>query len=411
MFRKDFPVFTHHPDLIYMDSASTMQKPESVIQGMAKYLSTSYANIHRWSYDLSEQSEVLYEASKKKVAQYIWAKDSAEIVYTYNSTYAANLLAQSLRKSGWLKQGDTVVLNASDHHANIVPWLILKEEWYINVKVIPPYSNGTFDYDTFKTFLTPDVRCLSMTAASNVTGECINLKRISEILDAAYSSGERPYFVVDASQYIPHFPVDVNTMGIDFLFFTGHKIMADTGIGVLYGKKQLLKELQPAWCWGGAINEVHEDSYIPAGLPFRFEPGTPHIVWAVSLLLALEYIENIWGYPVLIQHEAELVQYMLLKIEQSKAFKEWRYLLLWPSDGSKRIGVFTFYFPSIHPHDVADMLADEWIAVRSWHHCTQPLHELIQVPASLRVSFALYNSKEDIDVFFEKFEIILSRLS
>lgn len=187
--------------------------------------------------------------------------------------------------------------------------------------------------------------------------------------------------------------------------------MADTGIGVLYGKKHLLKELQPAWCGGGAINEVHEDFYTPAGLPFRFEPGTPHIVWAVSLLLALEYIEKIWGYSVLIDHETELVQYMLLRIQQSKAFQEWKYILLWPSESINRIGVFTFYFPDIHPHDVADMLADEWIAVRSWHHCTQPLHELIAVPASLRISFALYNSKKDIDIFFEKFESILSRLS
>lgn len=291
--RSHFPVFSHHSDLVYLDSASTAQKPGVVIEGMKQHMEQEYANIHRGAYDLSEASEVLYHGSKEAVARLINARETAEISYSYNATSALNILASSLVHSGQLRKGDKVLLSRAEHHANIVPWLIAKETIGIEVEFIGLDADFGLDFRDFEAKLTPDVRVVSLTAASNVTGSVFDLVRARDLIRSKNPSS---IFMIDGSQAVPHFRVDVQTLDIDYLVFTGHKLMSDTGLGIMYGKKSLLKSLVPSIGGGGAINWVHEDSFAPAGLPSRFEPGTPHIIGAGSLLRAIEFMESIGGY-------------------------------------------------------------------------------------------------------------------
>ncbi len=249
--RADFPIFVKTPDLVFLDSASTTQKPAHVIDGMAEYLSTSYANIHRGAYELSEASEMLYEASKSKVAGLIGAESAHEIVYTANSTAAANLLASSIARSGWLKKGDRVLLSIVEHHANIVPWLILKQDIGIEVEFFGILPDFSIDFEDFERKCTANTKLVATTLASNVTGAIFDIARLSKFLDVQKIDDlslpfTRPLLVIDGSQAVPTFKVDVRALGIDFMFFTGHKMMADSGIGVLYGRKILLKNLVPS---------------------------------------------------------------------------------------------------------------------------------------------------------------------
>lgn len=250
-FSADFPIFLEHPELVYLDSTSTTQKPKSVIDGMAKYLASNYANIHRGAYFLSENSEALYDASKKAVAALIRAASPHEIVYSGNSTGAFNLLARSIARSGWLKHGDRVVLSILEHHANIVPWLMLAEDIGIEV-VFAEVNLQTFDLDyaDLEGKITPNTRIVSLTGGSNVTGSVFDFSRISKIvrgkpMDRKDPPFETPLLVMDASQAVPHYRLDVQAFDLDFAIFTGHKIFADSGIGVLYGKKHLLKTMAP----------------------------------------------------------------------------------------------------------------------------------------------------------------------
>lgn len=308
--RSDFPIFSHHPDLVYLDSASTAQKPSMVIDGMKHHMEHGYANIHRGSYILSEESEVLYHASKEAIVRLINAHETAEISYNYNATAALNILVTSLIASGELKSGDKVLLSRAEHHANIVPWLIARETAGIEVEFVGLDADFGLDFADFQEKLTGDVRVVALTAASNVTGAVFDLARVRDIIRA---NSTPILFVVDGSQAVPHFRLDVQAFDIDYLVFTGHKMMADTGIGIMYGKKALLKNLTPSVGGGGAINWVREDGFAPAGLPSRFEPGTPHIIGAGSLLRAVEYMESIGGYNELERIERDLVHHTLMK--------------------------------------------------------------------------------------------------
>jgi cysteine desulfurase / selenocysteine lyase len=399
MFRHDFPIFQAYPDLVYLDSASSAQKPRVVIESMKEMMEGKYANIHRWSYDLSEMSEMIYEKSKKKVTEFISAHSPHEIIYTYNATYALNLLARSLVKSGILVKWDRVLLSLLEHHANIVPWQIAAEEYGIIIDWVGITPDGRIDYDDLERKISW-VKVLSITAASNVTGAMTDFAKIRNSIDRLI---EKPLVIVDGSQSFPHFSIDVERNGIDFFIATGHKVFADTGIGILYGKKEHLKIMQPALCGGGAINSVSIDWYEPAWLPYRYEPGTPHIIWAASLLAALEYIESIWGYEVIEKYERELVEHTLEKIKELPPSVR----LIGPTDAKDRLWVFSFYFDRHHPRDVADVLADADICVRAGHHCTEPLHAHFGLPATLRMSLGIYNTKEDVDKFIEKIRNIV----
>ena len=251
MFRSDFPIFTTHPGLVYLDSASTAHKPQRVIDALSHFFATDYANIHRGSYDLSMESSRLYDRAKLAVAKKL-NTTPAEIVFTYNATYAFNLIAQGLVKSGYLTKGDTVLLSKVEHHANIVPWQIIAAEYGILVDWVELHADGTLDYDSLEQKL-PHAKVLSITGSSNVTGEVLDLERVKEMIEGLKS---KPIFILDGSQRFPHMETDVARYGIDFFVATGHKVMSDTGIGFFYGRKNILQKMDPAFCGGGAINSV-----------------------------------------------------------------------------------------------------------------------------------------------------------
>lgn len=396
-YKKDFPIFANNPWLVFLDNAASTQKPSQVIDGIKYFLEHDYANIHRWAYSLSERSETLYEDSKKIIKEFIGAKYSSEINYTYNSTYAINLLTLSLKRSGMLKKWDKVLLSIVEHHANIVPWLILKEEIWIEIEYIKIKEDYNLDLDDLKMKLSPEVKLVSLSYCSNVTGQVFDLISAGKIIKNIPNS---PLFVIDASQAIPNFAVDVQKLDCDFLIFTGHKVMAETGIGVLYGKKELLKSLNPWLGWGWSINRVKKQEYSPSWLPHRFEPGTPNIIGAVSLLKALEYIKSIWWYEVIEKNERKLVEYTL---EKYKKF-ETRVNLVGSKTPESRIGIFTFEIPWKHSGDLAEYMADNNICVRAWLHCTEPYMEECELNWTFRMSLYLYNTTEDIDKFFEVLE-------
>jgi cysteine desulfurase / selenocysteine lyase len=394
MYKKDFPLLRAHPSTVYLDSASTAQKPDAVVEALTSIFTHSYANIHRWSYTLSDQSEALYDASKEKMRAFLHAESRHEIVYTYNATYAFNYLARSLVKSWMLVKWDRILLSVLDHHANIVPWQMIAEEYGMIIDWIAVTPEGRLDYASLESKVA-GARLVAVTAASNVTGTIIDIANIRDIVK---KDDSHKILVIDGSQSLPHFSVDVADLDIDFFIATGHKVMSDTGIGILYGKKALLQKLSPALCWGGSINFVTQEGYEPAGLPYRHEPGTPHIAWAASLLAALTYIDSIGWYTAIEAHERELVEYTLSKI----ATLPHEIRLIGPLDARDRLGIFAFAFSDRHPSDVADMLADKGICVRVWHHCTEPLHRYFWLDATLRMSLYIYNTKEDIDRFFEE---------
>lgn len=310
MFQRDFPFFHHNPDTIFFDSASSAQKPQVVIDAVEQFLAGGYANIHRGAYDTSLEASHRYETSKKRLAALFGMQSHSEVVYTYNATYAFNMIVQSLVKTGLLSRGDTVLLSQCEHHANIVPWHIAAEEHGIRIEWVRVASDGTLDYDDLAKKL-PNARVLSLTLASNVTGEILDIERVQSYREQL---SEKPLWIADGSQFAPHHTVSLPKSGIDIFVGTGHKMMSDTGIGFLIASKDLLQKLLPSWGGGGAINWVSETGYEPAGLPFRYEPGTPHIVGAISLLAALDYIESIGGYAKIAEYEQDLIEYFLGKI-------------------------------------------------------------------------------------------------
>ncbi len=394
-YKIDFPIFENNSDLIYFDSTASSQKPKYVIDGIKSYLENNYSNIHRWMYQISEISEKLYIDSKKKVAKFIWVENFKEIIYTYNSTYALNLLASSLWISQKLKAGDKVLVSIVEHNANIVPWLILKEQIWIELEFIDIDENYNLDLEDFINKYDEKVKVISLTHVSNVTGQIFDLEKIGEL------KRKDTIFIVDASQSVPHFKVDVKKINCDYLFFTGHKVFADSWIGILWWKKEYLENLTPSFCWGGSVSSVSENwfNYLP--IPEKFEPWTPNITWSVWLLKALEYIEKIWGYEILEEYEEKLVKYFLQKLENFENLK-----LIWNKNFENRVWVFTLILEWIHSNDIADLLSEENIAVRSWKHCTHSYFKKIDVSHSFRISLYLYNNYEDIDKFFKSLEEI-----
>jgi len=407
--RKDFMLFKKHPELVYLDSAATSQKPSYVLDWVKHFLENDYANIHRWLYSLSEKSEKLYIKSKKKLTKFINAQSWREIIYSFNSTYAINLLVSSLKRSKYFKKWDKVLLSIVEHHANIVPWLILKEEVGIEIDYINLKDDFFLDFDDLKNKLDSNVVAISLTHVSNVTWRIFDLEKVNKILNKFSDSNKnskKPLFIVDASQSIPHFKVDVQKIWCDFMFFTGHKIMANTWIWVLWWKKDLLNKLNPSFSWWWAISSVKKDCFKLWALPDKFEPWTPNLSWAVSLLKALEYIENIWWYEKIIEIDRELVNYTLKKFDKFKEVK-----LIWPSTNKWKIWVFSFTVKGIHSIDVADYMAENNICIRAWQHCTEPFMSYLKIKNSCRMSLYIYNNKNDIDKFFEVLEKCIKSLS
>ena len=381
-YKKDFPIFTERPELIYLDNAATSQKPKQVLEAISEFYSRNNANIHRGPHFLAEEATLAYESARKTVADFIKAKYAHEIVFTRNATEAVNLIAHSFGES--LKKGDEVLLSKAEHHANIVPWLQLKERKGINLRYLELDENGCVIIDP--TAITPDTKLVALSGMSNVTGDIPDL---SSLIAAAHSAGAK--VLVDACQLILHRPIDVQSLDADFLVFSGHKLYGPTGIGVLYAKESLLKSMPPFLGGGDMINEVFEDHFTPADLPAKFEAGTPNIAGAVGLEAAIQYL-NALNLNTIHQTEKELTDYLLTELGKLSFIR-----IIGPDSTKNRGPVVSFVMDGVHPHDIGEGLSQKNICIRAGHHCCQILMDTLGIPATARISPAFYNTKEEIN--------------
>lgn len=395
--RRDFPILQRE-NLVFLDSAASSQKPRQVIDAMTHYYQTTHANVHRGVYALSEAATEAYEAARDKVQQFINAKSRKEIIYTRNTTEGLNLVAATWGRAN-LQAGDVVILSAMEHHSNLVPWQMLQAEKGFTIKYIPVLPDLTLEMEAFARFLAEGhVKLVSVTQVSNVLGYKTPL---SQIIEMAHAAGA--LVCADSAQSVPHMPVDVQALDVDFLAFSGHKMCAPTGIGILYAKKALLEAMPPYMGGGDMIRRVTLDGSTWNDLPYKFEAGTPAIAEAIGLGAAVDYLSSV-GLDNIQAHEQALVAYA---VERLAAMREIR-LVLPPV----RSSVVTFTVEGIHPHDVAQLLDYEGVAIRAGHHCAMPLHDILQLPATCRASFYLYNTLAEVDrlvVALEKAIVKFSR--
>jgi cysteine desulfurase/selenocysteine lyase len=387
--RKEFPIFQRETKpgipLVYLDSTATSQKPLAVIQAMDDYYRRSNANIHRGVHTLAEEATAMYEQARVKIARFINAPSAHQVIYTRNTTESINLVAYSWARAN-LKAGDLVILTEMEHHSNLVPWHILQAERGIKLEFIPVTEEGLLDLDTYKELLSQSPKLVSFTHMSNVLG---TINPAADIIRLAHEVGA--ITLVDAAQSVPHLKVDVQALDADFLAFSAHKMCGPTGIGILYGKMDLLESMPPFLGGGDMIKEVKLRSYRPNALPYKFEAGTPAIAEAVGFGAAVEYLSSL-GMDAIAAHEHEVTEYALERLEEVPGVK------LFGPGADQKGGVAAFILEGVHPHDVAQILDQDGIAVRAGHHCAQPLHEKFGLPATSRASFYLYNTKEEVDM-------------
>ena len=390
--REDFPVLNQevHPGkyLVYLDSAATSQKPVQVIEAMNQYYRADNANIHRGIHVLAEKATQQYEEARVKVAQFINAGSPSEIIYTRNTTESVNLVAHSWGRK-FLQPGDVVILTEMEHHSNLVPWQILAEEKGIQLEFIPVTDDGLLDLDAFKTLLELSPKLVAFTHMSNVLG---TINPAKEMIGLAHQAGA--IVLVDGAQSVPHFAVDMQDLDADFYAFSSHKMCGPTGIGILYGKKEFLESMPPFLGGGDMIKRVQLRSFVPNSLPHKFEAGTPAIAEAVGLGAAVDYLTSI-GMDAVAEHEKQLTAYALERLEEVPG------VWVFGPEADKKGGVASFTFEGVHPHDVAQVVDREGIAVRAGHHCAMPLHEKFDITATARASFYLYNSTDDVDQLVE----------
>ncbi len=374
--------------MVYLDSTATAQKPAVVIEAMDAFYRKSNANIHRGVHTLAEEATALYEEAREKVAKFINAPSAKQIIYTRNTTESINLVAYAWGRAN-LKAGDLVILTEMEHHSNLVPWHILKAERGIRLEFIPVTEDGLLDLDAYRALLDQSPKLVSFTHMSNVLG---TINPAAEIIRLAHEAGALT--LVDGAQSVPHFAVDVQALDADFLAFSAHKMVGPTGIGALYGKTKLLEEMPPFLGGGDMIKTVHLREFVPNSLPHKFEAGTPAIAEAVGFGAAVDYLTSV-GMEAIAAHEHEITEYALERLEEVPGVK-----LFGPSAQHKG-GVASFTFDGVHPHDVAQILDRDGVAVRAGHHCAQPLHEKFGITATSRASFYLYNTKEEVDKLVE----------
>lgn len=387
--RNDFPILQRETSpgvrLVYLDSTATSQKPLAVIDAMDSYYRRSNANIHRGVHTLAEEATTLYEQARVKIAKFINAHSAHQIIYTRNTTESINLVAYSWARAN-LKAGDLVILTEMEHHSNLVPWHMLQAERGIELDFIPVLEDGILDLDAYQVLLERQPKLVSFTHMSNVLG---TINPAQEIIRLAHEAGA--ITLVDAAQSVPHLNVDVQALDADFLAFSAHKMCGPTGIGALYGKMELLESMPPFLGGGDMIKEVKLRSYRPNTLPHKFEAGTPAIAEAVGFGAAVEYLSAL-GMEAIAAHEHEITEYALEQLEEVPGVK------LFGPGAQHKGGVAAFTLEGVHPHDVAQILDKDGIAVRAGHHCAQPLHEKFGIPATSRASFYLYNTKEEVDL-------------
>lgn len=388
--RKDFPILdqvVNDESLVYLDNAATTQKPQQVLDVLADYYQKDNANVHRGVHTLSERATARYEAARQKVADFIQAKSSKEILFTRGTTTGLNWVAQFAREI--LQPDQEVIISVQEHHSNIIPWQQACQQTGAKLRYVT-LKDGELDMDHLRSLLSSKTKFVSLAHVSNVLG---GVAPIGEIAELAHQVGA--YLVVDGAQSVPHMAVNVQELDVDFYAFSGHKMLGPTGIGVLYGKEGLLNLMSPVEFGGEMIDFVYEQSATWKELPWKFEAGTPNIAGAIGLGAAIDYLTEI-GMEAIQAHEAELVDYVFPKLQAIPGLT-----IYGSQDLSKRTGVIAFNLDDLHPHDVATALDYEGVAVRAGHHCAQPLLRYLQVPATVRASFYIYNTKADCDKLVE----------
>ena len=392
--RQDFPILgeqVNGKDLIYLDTSATSQTPLKVIEAMNDYYREYNSNVHRGVHTLGTKATDAYEKARMKVRSFINAKRFEEIVYTRGTTAAINLVARSLGDLV-IQEGDEIVVNEMEHHANIVPWQELAKRKGAKLVFIPLEEDGTIALDSVKAAMSDKTKIVAITHVSNVLGTINDIKSIAEV---AHEHGA--YITVDGAQAVPHMKVDVQDLDVDFYAFSGHKMLGPTGIGILYGKAELLDKMEPIEYGGDMIDYVYKTEATWTDLPVKFEAGTPMIAEAVGLNAAIDYINEI-GLDNIYQHEKELVQYAYDKMSEIEGLE------IYGPAKDKRAGLITFNLRGVHPHDLATALDSEGIAVRAGHHCAQPLMKWCEASSTARASFYIYNTIEEIDQFIESLE-------
>jgi cysteine desulfurase/selenocysteine lyase len=390
--RQDFPILKRkingNKTLVYLDNAATTQKPISVINAINEYYMNYNSNIHRAVHQLAEEATFEYEKAREKVAKFINARSADEIIFTRNATEAINLVSYSWGNTN-VKKGDRIVITEIEHHSNIVPWQILAQEKGAKLDYIGIDNNGYLNMEDYGRYLQSNkVKLLSISHVSNVLGTIVP---INEIIKMAHQKDI--LVLVDGAQSVPHMPVDVQDMDCDFMVFSAHKMLGPTGVGVLYTKREILNEMPPFIGGGDMIKEVHKHKTIYNDLPYKFEGGTPNIADVIGFGAAIDYLKKI-GMDNVREHEIEITDYAIKAIVDIKDI-----VLYGPSDASHRGGVIAFNIGDIHPHDLATIMNDHGIAIRSGHHCAQVLMGRLNIAAASRASFYIYNTKEEVDTF------------
>ena len=388
--KKDFPIFSGS-DLIYLDNAATTQKPQSVLDEVDSLYREANANVHRALYALGSEATERFENSRKKVAKYIGANSEKEIVFTSGTTESINLLARSIGNT--LKPGDEILISEMEHHSNIVPWQMTAQRTGATLKYLSIKETGELDISNPEKYFTSNTKIISLTHMSNVLGTINPIKKLSA---KAHQVGA--IMIVDGAQGASHLPVDVKELGCDFYAFSGHKMLGPTGIGVLWGKTEHLEEMDPFMGGGEMINTVTMESSTWNDIPYKFEAGTPNFAQAVGLGAAIDYLQNI-GMDNIAAHEQMLIKYALGKLNQIDGLRI-------HGSAKDRGGVISFNTDGIHPHDLAQFLNEDNIAIRVGHHCAQPLLKALGETATARMSFYIYNDESDVDKFCESLETI-----
>jgi cysteine desulfurase/selenocysteine lyase len=384
--RADFPILArkiHNKPLVYLDNAATTQKPQAVIDALIYYYTAQNSNIHRGVHTLSEEATASYEESRATVQRFLNAADPREIIFVRGATEGINLVAQTWGRAN-IRSGDEIVISAMEHHSNIVPWQILCEQQGANLQVAPVNDAGELLLDEFEKLLGPKTKLVAMSHVSNALG---TVNPVRKIVEAARRANAR--VLLDGAQAVPHMPVDVRAIDCDFYAFSGHKIYGPTGIGILYGKAELLEAMPPYQGGGDMISSVTFEKTLYNRLPYKFEAGTPHVSGAIGLGAALDYVNSV-GLDRIARHEKQVLAYGTRRLLEIPGLR-----LI--GTAKEKEGILSFVLEGIHPHDVGTILDQEGIAIRTGHHCAQPLMERFGVPATARASLALYNTVEEMD--------------
>jgi cysteine desulfurase/selenocysteine lyase len=391
--RKDFPILERRIEgkrLIYLDNAATSQKPRPVLEALDEYYEAHNANIHRAVHRLAEEATAAYEASREKVASFLGAPEAKGLIFTRGTTEAINLVAYAWGRRS-LREGDEVVLTEAEHHSNIVPWQLAAQATGAKLRFIPIREDGTLDMDEAERLVGPKTKMVGCIHASNVLG---TINPVEELAELAHSA--EALMLVDGAQSAPHMPVDLRALGCDFFACSGHKMLGPTGVGVLWGRPEILEEMNPFLGGGEMIREVRLEYSTWNDLPYKFEAGTMNIAQAIGLGAAVDYLDTL-GMENIREHEKRLGEYAYEKIREMEGITVY-------GPEKNRTGLVSFTLPEVHPHDLSQILDEEGIAIRSGHHCTQPLMRRLGVAATARASFYLYNTEEEVDALVEALE-------